>query len=403
MFGKGQQGRQECTRGAAGAMQRRRRTKWRQNMKLIALDLHQDKIVSASLNFGEDNPKVTITKFYLRDESFQRFLNSLMADDVAIVESTMNSFWMYRQIAPRIKACYVLNTNAVHLRGNKTDALDARKLLQILASFVITNTEDQIPSVYVPSEDIIKIRSLFTTYRLLLKISTQCRNRIHALYGQNGIVVDKKSLSSKSYLSSLPRRFPLDDYWAIQVKVLLDELADIAVRIGHVKKTLLFLGTRIFAWEIKLLLTISGMSPLTAIALMADICDIHRFTSAKKMCAYLRTTPSVKASNKTSHLGHVNPAGRSLTVTLLTQSINHLKEASESNAAFYRKLRAGKSAGKSRIALIRKVLTATYYMLKQGIEYRNKNNTLYEKKIRIMETSLKTFHPGFPVKEERSA
>jgi hypothetical protein len=48
------------------------------------------------------------------------------------------------------------------------------------------------------------------------------------------------------------------------------------------------------------------------------------------------------------------------------------------------------------------MLMATYYMLKQAIEYRNKNNTLYEKKIKIMGTSLKTFRHGFPVKEERS-
>jgi transposase len=372
-------------------------------MKLIALDLHQDKIVSASLNYGEESPKVTIAKFCLQDESFQRFLIGLTPDDVAIVESTMNSFWMYRQIAPRIKACYVLNTNAVHLRGNKTDALDARKLLQILASFVITNTEDQIPDVYVPSEDVIKIRGLFTSYRLLLKISTQCRNRIHAIYGQNGIVVDKKSLSSASWRSTLLQRFPLDDYWAIQVKLLLGQLDHTTAQTGQVKKTILHLGMRIFAKEIKLLLTISGMSPLTAVALMADICDIQRFSSAKKMCAYLRTTPAVKASNRTSHLGHVNPAGRSLTVTLLTQSINHLKEASEVNAAFYRKLRAGKSAGKSRIALIRKVLTATYFMLKQGAEYRSKDDALFEKKLRILNTSLKTFHPAFPGKEERTA
>ena len=61
-------------------------------MKLIALDLHQDKIVSASLNYGEDNPKVAISKFCLQDKSFQEFLVGLAPDDVAIVESTMNSF-----------------------------------------------------------------------------------------------------------------------------------------------------------------------------------------------------------------------------------------------------------------------------------------------------------------------
>jgi hypothetical protein len=42
-------------------------------------------------------------------------------------------------------------------------------------------------------------------------------------------------------------------------------------------------------------------------------------------------------------------------------------------------------------------------MLKLRFEYRGKNDALYEKKIRILKTSLKTFQPGFPVKEECSA
>src|SRR5690606_12006764 len=94
---------------------------------------------------------------------------------------------------------------------------------------------------------------------------------------------------------------------------------------------------------------------------------------AMKFCAYLRTVRSIKSSNRTRHLGPVSKAGRSLTVTLLTQSINHLKTASPAFADFHARLRAGKSPGKCRIALIRKTLTSAYFMLRHHKEFDHKD------------------------------
>ena len=372
-------------------------------MKLIALDLHQDTIVSATLEYGEVDPKVTVKKYCLQDSTFQTFLGMLRKDDVIIVESTMNAFWIYRKLEALVKACYVLNTNATHLRGNKTDTLDAKKLLQILSTFVLTNTIDQMPTVYVPSEEVGKLRSLFCTYRLLMKMSTQCRNRIHALYRQNGIVIERKELSEVGYWNTLIEKFPMDDFWREQVQLLIEELSGLRSRIAHTKKTLLFLGMQLFEAEVKILATIPGVSPFTAIAMMSDICDINRFRSAKKLCSYLRTAPSIKASNKTSHLGPVNKAGRSLTVTLLTQSINHLKAALPEYGAFYAKLRVGKSAGKCRIALIRKMLTASYYMLKRDNDFKNKREKPYERKYRDLRAELNGFMPEFMKDVQKTA
>jgi hypothetical protein len=45
-------------------------------------------------------------------------------------------------------------------------------------------------------------------------------------------------------------------------------------------------------------------------------------------------------------------------------------------------VKVGKSAGKSRIALIRKVLVSAYYMLKRRQKFHGDNDELYSKKLK---------------------
>jgi len=338
-------------------------------MKLIGIDLHHDTIVAAILDFTETEPEVRITKYLLQTEAFRDFLSVLSPEDVVIVESTTNAFWFYRTVKPRVQECYVLNTNAVHLRGTKTDQLDAKKLLQVLCTFVLTKTENELPSVYVPTESVLKLRSLFASYRLFSKMNAQCRNRIHSIYAQNGQVIEKRQLAKAEFRTNLLTQFPLADYWREQVALLLEELESVIAKREQLKKNIVHFALELFHDEIEILITIPGVSPFTAAAFMSDVCDVSRFASAKKLCAYLKTAPHIKASNKTEHLGPVSKAGRSLTVTLLTQSMPHLKVASPAYKNFYDRLREGKSVGKCRIALIRKTITSAYYMLKRHKEF----------------------------------
>lgn len=362
-------------------------------MKLIALDLHQDNIITATLDCSEVVSSIRTAKYCLQNKEFDDFVDSTKRDDVIIVESTTNAFWLYRRLKPHVRECYILNTNAVHLRGNKTDTIDAKKLLQILCTFVYTKTESELPKVYVPSEEIMKLRSLFASYGLFIKMSTQCKNRIHSIYRQNGIVIQKRDLSRESFRKTLMMNNPIEDYWRDQVSLFLDELESIISKIERLKMDILHLSNVLFAKEIEILITIPGMSVFTASAFMSDVCDITRFATAKKLCAYLKTVPRVKASNNTVHLGPVSKEGRALTVTLLTQSIIHLKKASPAYASFYEHLREGKSAGKCRIALIRKTVTSAFYMLKRG-KYFNAANSQKIARIKYaFEMIMKGYQP----------
>jgi transposase len=132
-----------------------------------------------------------------------------------------------------------------------------------------------------------------------------------------------------------------------------------------------------YGQSVRLLMTIPGFSALTSIALLSDIGDIERFPTVKSFCCYLRTTPSLHASNRTIHLGAINKTSRSLTVTLLTQSAQHLKKATPYFSVFYDRLRSGKGFGKTKIALIHKILVCAYYILKRQQPFRYETKVSY--------------------------
>ena len=55
---------------------------------------------------------------------------------------------------------------------------------------------------------------------------------------------------------------------------------------------------------------------------------------------------------------------------------------------FYGRVKTGKSAGKSRIALIRKILVSAYHMLKRKQKYHWVEEELYSKKLKDFQSKI---------------
>ncbi|MFC9914084.1 transposase [Streptomyces sp. NPDC127197] len=51
------------------------------------------------------------------------------------------------------------------------------------------------------------------------------------------------------------------------------------------------------------------MGPLTALVLLAEIGDIHRFPSARKLASRAGLTPTVRSSDRTVRYGHISKQG----------------------------------------------------------------------------------------------
>ena len=109
-----------------------------------------------------------------------------------------------------------------------------------------------------------------------------------------------------------------------------------------------------------------GISVFGAIAVIADVVDVHRFASSKKFAAYLRSTPRVESSNERAIIKSTNKAGRKLAITLVSQSLNHFHDSNPKLHRWYERLSQYKKKGLVRMGLCRRVITEIYQMLKKG-------------------------------------
>lgn len=354
-------------------------------MAFYGIDLHTDSFVAAKLT-GEDVAQINsqpihVTKYYLQDESFPKFKASLTKNDWVIVEACANAFWFYDEIKDFVNACYVLDVNKYRAGTNKTDTLDAKKLTKKLAYYVMTHGDsDDLPLVYVPPKEVRELRALFSTGKLNKKTVAQYKNRIHSLFTENGIKTSRKQIANPQYRTQLASLLH-GSAWQLQLTTLFAQLDAITEENEKIKQMILELGYRLFPTEIELLVSIKGVSPFMAIALMSDVVDIHRFPSAKKFCAYLRTAPKVKSSNDKTVMGPTNRYSRSLTCTLMSQSVEHFASAGDHLSAFYARVKQGKKAGVYRMAMIRKTLVCAFYMLKRNQPFQWVDNDLYQAKL----------------------
>ena len=143
--------------------------------------------------------------------------------------------------------------------------------------------------------------------------------------------------------------------------------------------------------EVKTMISVNGVSILGALALKADFAELDRFSNVKGFTSYLRTAPGVDASNGEIHIGHVNKQSRKLALRMLIQGLPHYWSSNEGIKNFRENKLKGKSRGKVRIAIARKLLVCIYFMLKRNELYRYTNQFLYAKKLKKLNNIINRY------------
>ena len=349
------------------------------------VDLHSDNVKAAMLGEEENTPRTIRCSF--DSEFFQRFLEGLTTEDYIAVEVSTNTFWFYDLVVERVKECIVIDPYQFAIISKsmiKTDKRDAIHLARFLKYAVMTG--EKLPAVYVPSKEVRELRRLFATHEFLKKQNVMNKNRIHSLLKQNGYKYPKESLDKKGVRQSI-FELPLNDTLKMELGLIYDNVERLTEMLKIMKEEILVKG-KIFRKEIEILTSIKGISAYMAIGIMSDVVDVNRFSNVKRFCSYLRSAPKVDSSNQTTRIGRINRQARKLSMNLLIESMTHFKSC-EKFAKFYDKKKIGKSAGKVRIAMVRKVLVAIYYMLKKKEYFYYVDKAYHHNKIVSYEKYLK--------------
>jgi transposase len=176
----------------------------------------------------------------------------------------------------------------------KDDRVDARTLAHLLRT-------DLLPEAWIAPPQVRDQRALLRHRAGLVRLRTTLKNRVHAVLADRGVRVQQplwtqagRAWLDKLALPAAPRAV-IDDCVG-----LVDQLTPI---IARVERDLLARATP--DPRVQALMALPGVGRLTAMTLVAEIGDIGRFATARKLCAWagltLRcATPTARSATATS-------------------------------------------------------------------------------------------------------
>jgi hypothetical protein len=156
------------------------------SVKYVGLDVHQSTISAAVLE--EDGKLVMQCVVVTRAAAILDFMHGLRGTLHLTFEEGAHAAWLYDLLARRVAKLVVCNPrkNALLKSGSKSDAIDARKLAELLRG-------GQLSPVYHGERSALAVQHLARSYGQLTEDTTRVMGRLKAvLRGQAIVCAGKK-------------------------------------------------------------------------------------------------------------------------------------------------------------------------------------------------------------------
>ena len=203
-----------------------------------------------------------------------------------------------------------------------------------------------------------QLRALLRHRASLVRVGTQQRNRIHAVAADHGY--DR----SASYWTGPGRGWLAElDLPATSREIITDCLAVIDGLAPLIDR----LDGELHACakadpRVKVLRTLPGVGEFTALVMVAEIGDITRFGSARKLASWAGLTPTVRGSDLHVRHGHITKQGSAWLRWVLNQAAQTAKRSPDF-AATYSSIARRRGNKIATIAISRKLLTRAWHLL----------------------------------------
>ena len=205
------------------------------------------------------------------------------------------------------------------------------------------------------------LRALLRHRARLVRYGTSLKTRIHAVLADQGIRVEVPRLwtgPGRAWLDAL-------DLPSLQreiVKDLLVVLGALMVRVKRLERDIRDLAEpdeRVTALQ-----KLPGIGLLSAMTLVAEIGDIDRFATARKLCAWAGLTPQVRNSDRTIRHGHITKQGSAWVRWVLGEAAQVAKSKPPFSMT-YASIAKRRGNNIATIAVARKMLARCFHILKE--------------------------------------
>jgi transposase len=235
----------------------------------------------------------------------------------------------------------------------KNDKVDAETLAQLLRA-------DLLPEAWIAPQPVRDLRALLRHRVALVRWSTALKNRVHAVLADRGVAAPCSgslwTAPGRAWLAALdlplvPQAI-IDDCCG-----LIDTLAG---PIGRLEREITKLAKP--DPRVEALMALPGIGRLTAMTLVAEIGDISRFATARKLCAWAGLTPAVRNSDRKVRHGHITKQG-SVWVRWILQEAAQRAKTQPPFAHTYAQIAHRRGTQIATVAIARRLLARCFHIL----------------------------------------
>lgn len=236
----------------------------------------------------------------------------------------------------------------------KTDTIDAGVLADLLRANLLPESY-HAPAHVRDWKDEVRLRMS------LVRLRVQVKNKIHALLWKQGIRSPYTLFTKKGLLWLDAQSFP--ETTTIALATYRETLALLDHQIKEAEARMV--ADNKHRDEVKLLITIPGISYLSALTIMAEIGGIGRFPSAKKLMGYAGVVPSTYASGGKVRHGKIIKQGSSWLRFVLVEAAHHQLHCTKRKglADYYNSIKDRKGGKAAAVATARKLCAVIFRVL----------------------------------------
>lgn len=350
-------------------------------MRSIGMDVHRD---FCEIAIAEGGSVRAAGRVATEPAALALFAQSLIESDEVAIEATANAVAIARIIEPHVRRVVLANPKAVREKSRraKTDRIDAKVLARLLAVGFLDE-------VWTPDEATQTRRRLITRRCALVRARTRAKNQVHAVLARNLLerppMSDVFGRKGRVWLAAQADALPVDERLSVQagerqIDFLSSEIDQLDQLLG---------ADAISDPDALRLMTLPGVSVVTAIALLAAIGDIRRFSTPRQLVAYLGLDPRVRQSgSQPAKHGRISKQGAGEVRGLLVEAAWHAARTPGPLHGFHSRLALRRDSKIATVATARKLVVIAWHLLSRGQEYAFVRPALYREKLRKLELLL---------------
>ena len=289
-------------------------------------------------------------------------------------ESGCFGFWISRRLQEKGYVCQVLN--AADIPGSdkeskrKSDHSDCRKIARELS-------KGSVKGIHQPGKDREAFRCMFRQRETLVIDLRKAKGRIRSLLSCHGITCPQEY--ERNTWSRAFRRW-LEEL-QFEHGTLRSALESQLRRLDFIRKEILGLELELRHYvkshlkeDYSILISIPGIGPIVAQAVLAEIGDVRRFRNTDELCGFIGLVPNIYQSGDTMIVSGLTKRSNHLLRSYLVESAWFVVRRDPEMMAYYKKY-SGKLLHKKIIVKVaRKLVVRMYYCLKTKQLYKINHN-----------------------------